>query len=169
MLPPKDPFSGLNLSAQTNTQPLDQRLFAPAPTTEPKLPDRSTPRASVSARPNVSRLDASTSEPIPAPDHQFQEKPRPSAASRSAKRIEISSFAASRFDLADEALYQASFVFTQEELEALEDLKIELKRELDTKVTKNDLIRSALHMLVEDYRTNGERADVYRRLCAKLR
>ena len=55
-------------------------------------------------------------------------------------------------------------IFTLEELEALEDLKLELRRELDAKVTKNDLIRSALHMLLEDQAANGQRSYARRKV-----
>lgn len=71
---------------------------------------------------------------------------------------------APQFDLDDEALYKATFVFTQVEGEALEDLKIQLKRDLDTKINKYDLIRAALHLLIEDYAANAERSYVSRKL-----
>ena len=71
---------------------------------------------------------------------------------------------APRFDLREEPLYKASFVFTQGELEGLEDLKLELRRQLDAKVTKNSLIRAALHMLLEDHAANGERGYASRKI-----
>jgi hypothetical protein len=74
------------------------------------------------------------------------------------------SLASSSFSLDDEALYKASYVFTIRELEALEDLKLELKRELDSKVTKNGLIRAALHMLIEDYREKDRQSYAYRKV-----
>ena len=78
--------------------------------------------------------------------------------------LKPASLVSSSFKLDDEALYKASYVFTIQELEALEDLKLELKRELDSKVTKNDLIRAALHMLVEDYREQDQQSYVYRKV-----
>lgn len=69
-----------------------------------------------------------------------------------------------QFNLADEALYKATFAFTDAELAALEDLKIELKRELDTKVTKNDLMRAALHLLFEDDAASGDRSYARRKI-----
>jgi len=70
----------------------------------------------------------------------------------------------SQFDLADEALYKATFTFSQPELEALEDLKLEFRRDHDTKVTKNDVVRAAVHMLVEDHTANKQRSYISRKL-----
>jgi hypothetical protein len=69
-----------------------------------------------------------------------------------------------RFDLHEVALWKGSFVFTREEMEALEDLKVELSRSLDKKVNKYDLMRAALHLLVEDHRSNGEKSYATRKL-----
>jgi hypothetical protein len=60
-------------------------------------------------------------------------------------------------------LYKASYLFTQEEQEALEDLKLELSRQFGDKVFKNDLIRAALHLLIEDYNANGAKSYVTRK------
>lgn len=139
-----DPFAGLKLSNQTSPSPppakLDQRLFSteltppPAPPPEPQDSPENAP---------------STPEPpIPAP--------KPKAPERAA--LKPPSLTRSTFDLEEEALYKSSFVFTQGEQEALEDLKLELSREHGDKVFKNDLIRAALHLLIEDYRTNGTKS-----------
>jgi hypothetical protein len=83
--------------------------------------------------------------------------------------VRPASLASSAFSLDDEALYKASYVFTIGKLEALEDLKLELRRELDSKVTKNDLVRAALHVLVDDYRRAGDRSLVVRMLRGRRR
>jgi hypothetical protein len=64
----------------------------------------------------------------------------------------------SRFDLNDDPRYKASYNYTNEELIAVEDLRMELQRKFDKKVTKNDLMRSALHLLLEDHDANGDRS-----------
>lgn len=84
-------------------------------------------------------------------------------------QLRPASLVAPTFDLNDEALYKATFVFTQDEGEALEDLKIQLRRELDAKVNKYDLIRAALHLLIEDYAATGERSYVFRKLRERFR
>jgi hypothetical protein len=59
---------------------------------------------------------------------------------------------------------QNTYAFTIEELEQLEDLKIEVTRVHRISVTKNDLIRCALHMLLHDYQHRGEQSSVLKRL-----
>lgn len=141
-MPAKDPFAGIRLSEQTTPPKLEQRLFTseppkPAPAARPEAP----------AQPQASKAPAPSSPAAPKPV-------TPQLAPASLTR---------RFDLKDLPLYKASYLFTMEELEALEDLKLELRRDLDTKTTKNDLIRAALHMLVEDYRLNRARSYVIRK------
>lgn len=142
----KDPFSGLSLSEQTQPAKLDQRLFTPGPPSTPPAPKPSEPPKSEPIKavpsPEVSAPKATTSSTAP----------KPSAAPTP------------RFDLKEVPLYKASFLYTQEELEALEDLKLELRREYDVKVTKNELIRSALHMLLEDHSANGKRSYASRKI-----
>ena len=70
----------------------------------------------------------------------------------------------SHFDLEDEALCKMTFTFTPPELEALKDLKLEFRRDHDTRVTKNDLLRAAVHVLVEDHTQNKQRSYVGRKL-----
>ena len=141
-----DPFRGIKLSEQARTPGVEQRLFA-APTID-TVPEPRKP-----------------AEKPPSPSSPAPQKPEsPLAAPTPKIRFVPASLASSTFDLDDEALYKASYVFTIRELEALEDLKLELKRELDSKVTKNDLVRAALHMLVEDYRDKDQQSYVYRKI-----
>lgn len=146
----KDPFSGLNLSAQAQPGKLDQRLFnsgppSPPPTADPVVPTKIEPPkkpAEPAASPAKPSSIASIQKPPRATTPRFDRK----------------------LDLKDEPLYKASYLYTQEELEMLEDLKLELRREYDTKVTKNQLIRSALHMLLEDHSANGRRSYASRKI-----
>jgi hypothetical protein len=145
-MPNKDPFSGMALSQQVAPPKLDQLLFsdhrAPAPTqVEKPRPERSETTRSPAKRPEShSALSAKVTPDAPK---------RPN------------------FDLEDEALYKATFAFTQPELEALEDLKLEFRRDHDTKVTKNDVVRTAVHMLVEDHASSKQSSYISRKL--KLR
>lgn len=141
-----DPFSGLRLSEQTASGKIEQRLFTsqPTPAPAPPKPERPTP--------------------APAPAKHAPASTPPVAPSKPAPVARLSSLTAPRFDLKEVPLYKASYLFTQEELEALEDLKLELRREHDSRVTKNDLIRCALHLLLEDHAANGERSYARRRV-----
>lgn len=56
-----------------------------------------------------------------------------------------------------------SFLFTNEEFEALEDLKLDLRRRFAIRATKNDIVRCALQHLIEDCRSNGELSIAVRR------
>lgn len=68
------------------------------------------------------------------------------------------------FDLNEKPYRKDSFLFTTEEFEALEDLKLELRRKFDLRVTKNDLARCALHYLTEDYKRHKDTSVVVKRL-----
>jgi hypothetical protein len=141
-----DPFRGIKLSEQATTPGVEQRLFA-AP--------------SISTTPEPQKP---VENPAPAPKAPTPGPEQPNPAADPKRRLRPASVASSTFNLDDEALYKASYVFTIQELEALEDLKLELRRELDSKVTKNDLIRTALHMLVEDYREKSSDSYVHRKI-----
>lgn len=60
-----------------------------------------------------------------------------------------------------------SFLLTDEEFEALDDLKRELRRLHGLNVTKNDIARCALHNLIEDYQQQRARSAAVRRLMKK--
>lgn len=142
-MPREDPFAGIRLSEQASAGKLDQRLFAPEPPTtlSAKLP-----------------LPRKVEKPkVPAKSHRSKVSSGTSIATASSASVP-------RFELKEEPLYKASFLFTQGELEGLEDLKLELRREYDTKVTKNGLIRCALHMLLEDHAANGSRSYASRKV-----
>ncbi len=141
---PDDPFKGLRLSEQAPSAKLDQRLFEAqraAKPTPPKAAEVTADKATDASK----KVAAETSSPKPA----LLSGP-PSAGPH--------------FDLDDEARYKASYYFTNEELLALDDLKLELHRDLDRKVTKNDLMRSALHMLLEDHEENRQKSYATRKV-----
>ena len=142
-MPSKDPFSGMKLSQQIAPPKLDQRLFSDQPAPEStQSPDPQPERPATAKSPTTS---SDRHRPSPT-------KPGADAPKRS------------QFDLADEALYKATFTFSQPELEALEDLKLQFRRDHDTKVTKNDLIRAALHLLLEDHATKKKLSYITRKL-----
>jgi len=64
------------------------------------------------------------------------------------------------FDVSATPHRKDSFLFTTEEFEALEDLKLEIGRALGEKVTKQNLIRCAVAHLVDDWRRRGVQSSV---------
>jgi hypothetical protein len=76
---------------------------------------------------------------------------------------------AKEFDLNIPTEKSETFAFTFEEWLAVEQLKTELTRLMgvDLRVTKIDIIRCALHMIVKDYRTHGEQSFLVDRIRRK--
>ena len=143
-----DPFGGRKEPQQAGpapATPIEQKLFRrPLPT----------PSAPAPAPPQSPPTENQHTEPAPAtaPVSPRKEKGAPPPG------------APRRFDLREQPLYKNSFLFTQEEAAVLDELKLELCRQLDTKITKNDLIRCALHMLAEDHATKREGSYVVRKV-----
>lgn len=103
-----DPFRGIKLSEQAPARGLEQRLFSRSTENAAPEPEKPAEKPPASANPPTPRRGPA--KPAPAPKVSL--KP--------------ASLASSSFSLDDEALYKASYVFTPQELEALEDLKLEL-------------------------------------------
>jgi hypothetical protein len=72
-----------------------------------------------------------------------------------------------QFDVSARADHKYTLAFTDEELEALEDVKLELRRRYDVKTTKTELVRCGLWDLIEDYARHGEQSRVLQRLRAR--
>jgi hypothetical protein len=143
------PFAGMKLTNQTPLAEtgVDQKLFArPAPLLEKP----------------VSQIGQEKEEAAKPPTPTLM-KPQ--------KRVAIESVAAEAkgFDLNHPTQKSETFAFTFEELLALTDLKTGLTRLLgmDARVTKIDIIRSALHMIVDDYRKHGEQSFIVARMKTK--
>jgi hypothetical protein len=134
------PFAGMKLTEQTplGGSGLDQKLFSrPTPLPEQPVPQEPQEKAA-------------------AP------KPRPAAAVKPQKRAPVKAAPAEGkgFDLNLPTEKSHTFAFTFEELWALEELKTGVSRllGLDLRITKIDIIRCALHMVVDDYRQRGEQS-----------
>jgi hypothetical protein len=95
------------------------------------------------------------------PRKQVSKEPRKQAT------LENPTTDVSGFDLAITPYKNDTFIFTNEELYAIEDLKTELKRKLDLKTTKYDIVRCAIHWLVEDYQQRGEESHIVQRVRKK--
>ena len=110
-------------------------------------------------------------EPVqPSPPGQPAEAPRPKtppvpegvATATAATTPPTVDAVPATLDFGDLPYRKDSFLFTADEFDALARLKLDLQRRLDTKVTKNDLMRCALHYLVQDYQRHGETSAVLR-------
>lgn len=155
-MPREDPFAGIRLSEQA-TPKIEQRLFAAEPT--PVLTSKPAP----SSKPTEELLAAKEGARTPRSAVANPEMPERNTGPGVPRRP-TPARQSPQFDLKELPIYKASFLFTVEELEVLEDLKLELRREYDTKITKNELIRCALHLLAEDHRAKPEQSYVFRKI-----
>jgi hypothetical protein len=73
------------------------------------------------------------------------------------------------FDLNIKPYRKGTYLFTDEELYAIDDLKKDLKRRLDLSATQYDIVRSAVHTIVEDYRQRGSESIIVEHIKKKAR
>jgi hypothetical protein len=71
------------------------------------------------------------------------------------------------FDLNIEPYKKGTFIFTYEELDAIDDLKKQLKRRMDLPATQYDIVRAAIHIIAEDYRQHGTDSLIVQRIRQK--
>lgn len=149
---PNSPFTGLSLStpAQPRAPGPDQRLFTAVPLPSPDRTAAAIPLPSPSQLPpqesrKVGTLDALTGAAHAAAPHRRSAGPPP-------------------FALAAPATEKNSYMFSQEELWALKDVETEIERTYRTDVSKYNIVRLGLHMLLEDYFTHKENSFLVRRL-----
>ena len=56
----------------------------------------------------------------------------------------------------EKPVFKASFLYTEQEMELFEDLKLGMRRKHGLKVTKNDIARAGIRLVSEDYKKNQE-------------
>jgi hypothetical protein len=71
------------------------------------------------------------------------------------------------FDINRPTTSRDSLRLSLDETKALDELRTALKWDYDLTVSKNDICRAALHHLLEDHRTKGERSAAITRLKRK--
>jgi hypothetical protein len=71
------------------------------------------------------------------------------------------------FDLNIKPYRKGTYLFTDEELYAIDDLKKDLKRRMDLSSTQYDIVRSAVHSIVEDFRQRGEESFIVQHIRKK--
>jgi hypothetical protein len=69
-----------------------------------------------------------------------------------------------QFDPLAHAEQKYTLQFTEPELEAIEDIKLDLRRRLGMKISKIDLVRCGLGELIEDYQQHGDQSRLVQRL-----
>jgi hypothetical protein len=150
-----DAFKGIKLSENVGSS-VDQRLFA-----APAKPKPAT-KAPVVAKPVEASTATPAAEPVVPP------LALPIASSRSERPLsEPTTREKASFDINERPWHKGSFLFTDTEFEQLEDLKLELRRRYDLDATKNDIVRTAVHQLLEDYGRDADKSTVVRHLRKK--
>jgi hypothetical protein len=71
------------------------------------------------------------------------------------------------FDLNIEPYKKGTFIFTYAELDAIDDLKKQLKRRMDLPATQYDIVRAAIHIITENYRQHGSDSLIVQRIKTK--
>lgn len=137
--PSASPFAGVKLTEQTPmASRVDQRLFSPTP--QPASPAPPPRNQGSKQGTNLATLE---------PRNLGNQAAKP---------------ATPRFSLSQVPYHNNTFSFTDEELDAIEDLKLVLRRKHGLRATKNDIVRSAIHMIVEDFQIHGEASIIAKRL-----
>ena len=155
----KSVFAGMSLSEQTTLAPkgLDQRLFAPTP--QPAPPPEPEP-AAVAPVPDPRTPEESSNLPTKESRKVDTYKARNIGTKKSKNigPIQPSPAAAMEapYDFNLRPGRQANFLFTEEELDGLDDLKRDAKRTFDVRTTKQDLVRYAVVELLNDFAANGD-------------
>ncbi len=145
---PVSPFAGIKLTDAVNgPAPVgsDQRLFSTTPSVRP------------AAKPEPNHAPSPRKQAILEARNQGA-IPHPATAPTTILNSEPA------FDISIPAYKNNTYAFTAEELWAIEDTEQALERTHDIKVTRYNLVRLGVHLLIEDFRKNGERSFVVRRL-----
>jgi hypothetical protein len=71
------------------------------------------------------------------------------------------------FDINEKSDHKVTFLITDNDFFAIEELKLGMNRQTGQRVTKDDLARCALNLLITDYQTKGEQSFVVRQLRKK--
>ena len=174
---PKNIFAGVKLTDQTTlAEPgPDQRLFSHR-TPEAPPSNGTAPTPAVDAAPSSDqRTEAfqATEATIPRKVDTYKPKNIGTKESRKHGSQGAESRAAtaprpaepaslSRFDFDVRPGHQANFVFTDEELDALDDVKRDARRVHGLTTTKQDIVRYAVIDLLEDFDANGPESRLIR-------
>jgi hypothetical protein len=156
-----DPFA--NLGA------LDQKLFTkPTPPPAARPVTDPPPQTDHDPNPQVGQPTPIRSLPLEVEKEIGKEGKRETGkeGNREVPHPELAS-PPSAFDINAKPYRKDSYLFTDEEFEAMEDLKLELRRKYDVKAIKNDIARSAIGFLISDFQRNRDKSYIVRHLRTK--
>ena len=173
------PFAGKKLTESASPIGLDQRLFMPQGAAENELseseffkepkPSATPPPAdplSIATTHEEPTTEVST-EKLPPTNNSLQIGKEGSREVGKEASLEGSREVGKLFDLSEIPSRKDSFLFTDEEFEAMDDLKLELRRAYALKATKNDLARCGIGYMMDDYKRRAEDSEIVRRLKRK--
>lgn len=122
----------------------------------PAAPSTETPEAKPpAASPPVEKI--TTPEPTPVSDVMTSRRHSVSTSTKEPEGFDINRPTASRDSLR----------LSIDETKALDALRSALKWDYDLSVSKNDICRAALHALLEDWASKGEKSEALKRLKRK--
>jgi hypothetical protein len=151
-----DPFAKLGA--------LDQKLFTrPTPLPATKYVADPIGNSPINHQSNIPN-------PIRSSPFEDEEKERSRKVGKEGSRETSppdSTTSPSAFDLDAKPYRKDSYLFTDREFEAMEDLKTELRRKHELKATKNDIARCAIGIVISDFQRNRDRSLIVRHLRAK--
>lgn len=149
---------------------LDQRLFGPAPATEiqadvpaplPPPPKKPEQPATAERRQDLPIVRVNG---VPVPEKP-PTRPKPPAIPPAVRGSNLDGVPfGDDLDITTRPIQKVSYLFTEEEFEAIEDVKRDLRRTHALDATKNDMVRIAIHELVADYNRNQAKSVVVREL-----
>ena len=156
------PFAGIKITDQTalGDRGTDQQLFTPTPRRQPASPTKTAAPAKIQQPSNLPRKEGSQE-----PRKVGTQVPAQPAVSVTPKLSPAED--RPTFDIHDPATEKNSYMFSQDELWALRDVESELERTYRIEVSKYNIVRLGLHMLLEDYRRDNRNSFLVRRLGLK--
>lgn len=168
MTKPPSPFAGVKLSdlvSKSSPGPLDQQLFGPPP------PVRTSTPAQQEASQRHKDVKTQRPQDIKTSSHQDTKTPfRQDVITPRQQDVNVSrQQAVKTYNINDETFERETVRLAKAEQRAVEQLKLSLRELLDITVGKNDIFRAGLHMLLEDFRTNGEQSEIVSRLREKTK
>ena len=168
MTKPTSPFAGIKLSDQTkpSNRKLDQQLFAPSPKkpAPPVIPAQEPP---VSGKPDTRNSENPRIRESGKPGIRESGTPELRNPGNPGIRENDTASAAHHpfvFNVNDAPSIKETFLITDGEYEGMEDMKLQLRRLLDMKASKQDIIRCAVQHIIEDFRKHPEASIIVSRL-----
>jgi hypothetical protein len=166
-----NPFAGIKLSDQTNPshRKLDQQLFVPSPQKQP-TPATSSPEPQLSGTPKSRESGSPGIRESGKPDIRdsgMSELRKPGSPGIQESGVVRTPQTPSLSTIKETPLIKETFLITDGEYEDMEDMKLQLRRLLDMKASKQDIIRCAVQYILEDFRKHPETSIIVGRLQQK--